>query len=356
MKNKITKLVSLTLAVLFLATQGMAQTPAPAAVPQKPLTVTGTMNIQFATRGANKTVNSVDTYNLDVNIANSAVFKGTIVAKPVVKQMMSANKMGKLTYSLDALVVNPNNPLQTKDVGRVFGEVPVDDKNVYRFEDGFVKISILPIGQAKGFESRFSGIAIGKPPAVSGVAKIKQDTMRLVSGKGGAVTLKNYDVMRFQNVVLAAGPVQIYPEVTVAGDMVYDYDRSIWYFKNVTFTYGINGVRLYDTLTGTIRWIEDANRKTNGQGHYDFDVRVNEPPPNENAVFAGTSDESSFFTTDDSIAGLTGSISYKDSMNGEVVLSSAVKIDLKSNKLNKQQVMCMSKLLFFTMTVPFNAE
>ena len=354
MKNRITKFLSVTIAALCFTAQGMAQTPA--AAPQKPLAITGTMGIQFATRSASRNANSVDTYSLDVNIANSAIFKGTITAKPVVKQMVGANKMGRLSYSLDALVVNPNNPTQTKDVGRLFGDVPVDDKNVYRFEEGFLKISVLPIGQAKGFESKFSGIAIGKPPLVSGVAKVKQDTLRLVSGKGGAVTLKNYDVMRFQNIVLAAGPVQIYPEVTVAGDMVYDYDRSIWYFKNVTFTYGVNGQRLYDTLTGTIRWIEDPNRKTNGQGRYDFDVRVNEPPPSENAVFAGTSDEASFFTSDDSIAGLTGNISYKDSMNGDVVLSSAVKIDLKSNKLNKQQVMCLSKLLFFVMTVPFNAE
>ena len=356
MKNKITKFLSVVIAALCFTAQGMAQAPAAAATPLKPLAVTGTMNIQFGTRSAGKNANSVDTYAVDVNIANSAAFKGTILFKPAVKQMVGANKMGKMTYSLDALVVNPNNPSQTKDVGRVFGDVPVDDKNFYKFEEGFLKVAVLPIGQAKGFESRFAGIAIGKPPAVSGVAKVKQDTLRLVSGKGGAVTLKNYDVMRFQNVVLAAGPVQIYPEVTVAGDMVYDYDRSIWYFKNVTFTYGVNGQRLYDTLTGTIRWIEDPARKTNGAGRYDFDVRFNEPPPSETAVFAGVSDESSFFTTDDSIAGMTGAISYKDAMHGDVVLSSAVKYDLKSNKLNKQQVMCLSKLILFVMTVPFNAE
>lgn len=349
------KKILASIAFVILLCSGMAQAPA-IVQPVKPLAITGTMRIDFATRADPTKAGIVDTYSLNVNVANSAVFKGMITQRPFIHSYVGANQVGQLVYSLDTSVVNPANPAQTRDVGRFFGSVPVDERNVYRFDDGFLKISVLPIGQAKGFESRFTGLALGKPPVVSGVAKLKQDTMRLVSGKGGAVTLKNYDIMRFQSVVLAAGPVQIYPEVTVAGDMVYDYDRSIWYFKNVTFSYAKEGARAFDALTGTIRWIEDAGRKTNGLGHYDFDVRVNEPPPSESAVFGATSDESSFFAQDSDIPGLSGVMNYKDTMNGDSVSASSVEIDLHSNKLTKQQVMALSKVLFFVLTVPLNAE
>lgn len=345
----------LTILFAALLSTGMAQV-SPTTPPLKPLAITGSLRIDFATRNNPTKEGVVDTYTMNVNVANSAIFKGTITQRPFIKTYLGANQLGVLTYSLDTAVVNPANPAQTRDVGRFFGNVPVDERNVYRFDDGFLKISVLPIGQAKGFESRFTGLSLGKPPAVSGVAKLKQDTMRLVSGKGGAVTLKNYDIMRFQNVVLAAGPVQIYPEVTVAGDMVYDYDRAIWYFKNVTFSYAKDGQRAFDTLTGTIRWIEDPARKTNGVGHYDFDVRVNEPSPSEAAVFGATSDEASFFASDSDIPGLTGFMNYKDSMNGDSVSASTVEIDLHSNKLTKQQTMMLGKLFLFVLTVPLNAE
>ncbi len=337
------------LAALLCCT-GMAQVAPPA---PKPLNITGSMNIRFDSR-ANPA--ALDTYNLNINVADSAIFKGTITQKQFVHNYVGSNQNGQLTYSIDTAVVNPKNPAQTRDVGRFFGSVPVDAKNVYRFDDGFLKISVLPIGQAKGFESRFTGTAMGKPPAVSGVARLKQEAMRLVSPKGGAVTLRNYDVMRFQNVVLAAGPVQIYPDVTVSGDMVYDYDRSIWYFKNVSFTYAADAAKRQDTLTGTIRWIEDPNRSANGLGHYEFDVRVNEPPPTEAAVFGATSDEASFFASDDTIPGLTGTMNYKDTMNGDSVSASAIQIDLHGNRLTKVQTMALAKILFFTMTVPLNSE
>jgi hypothetical protein len=345
---------------LLVAAAGLAQTP-PAAPPVlKPLAVTGSMTIQFASRASSDKTNSVDTYTMEVNVANSAIFKGTIVQYPVVKTLMGfgTGRPGKLVYSMDTLIVNPRNISETKEVGRLFGEVPVDERNVYRFDDGNtpLKISVLPIGQAKGFESRFTGLALGKPPAASGAAKIKLDAMRLVSGKGGAVTLKNYDIMRFQNHVLAAGPVLIYPEVTVAGDMVFDYDRNIWYFKNVTLGYNVGNQRLFDTLTGTIRWIEDPHRSSNGLGYYDFDIRVNEPPPSETAVWAAGDDENSFFQSDTEIPSLTGKISYKDTLSGETTMASVIDIDLHSNKLTKQQVMALSKLLMLSMIVPLNSD
>ncbi len=352
---KPTSLLTLLVGLLF-ASAAVAQTPAAPAAPAKPFAITGSMGINYATRAYKDKTGVVDTYTLDVNVANSAVFKGTITQLPFIHSYVGANQAGKLVYALDTDVVNPNNPSQTVNVGRLFGAIPVDEKNVYRFDDGFLKLNVNPRGKAAGFESRFTGLALGKPPQVSGVQKMKQDALRIVSGKGGAVTLKNYDIMRFQNVVLAAGPVQIYPEVTIGGDAVYDYDRFIWYFKNVTVNYGVAGVRMFDTLTGTIRWIEDPDRKHNGLGHYDFDIRINEPPPSESAVFGGNNDEASFFENDTSIPGLIGSINYKDSTRDDTVLASAIQIDLRGNKLSKQQIMYLAKLLFLTIVVPLNAE
>lgn len=346
----------LFLLVGLFALTSAAQTPTVPVAPTKPLAITGGMTINFATRSAEGKTGVVDTYTISINVANSALFKGTVTQLPFIHSYVGANQAGKLTYALDTDVINPANPSQTVNVGKLFGTVPVDEHNVYRFDDGFLKINVNPRGKAAGFESRFTGLAIGKPPQVSGVAKIRQDTLRLVSGKGGAVTLKNYDIMRFQNIVLAAGPVQIYPEVTMAGDMPFDYDRSIWYWRNVTASYGINGQRMFDTLTGSIRWIEDPARKTNGLGHYEFDLRLNEPPPSESAVFGGTSDEASFFETDTSIPGLTGVISYKDTMNGDTVTGSVIEIDLHGNRLTKQQMMYLAKLIFLVILVPFNAE
>jgi hypothetical protein len=162
--------------------------------------------------------------------------------------------------------------------------------------------------------------------------------------------------MEFQNHVLGSGPVQIYPESTVNGFLIYDYDRSAWHFQNITVVYVVDGRQLSDKLSGNIRWVENQNRKLNGEGEYQFDIRINEPLPNESDVFSGPQDEASFFDTDIKVESLTGNMKYKDSLVGGSVVSSNVKINLIGNKLNKQRLMYLSKLILFSTIVPFNAE
>jgi hypothetical protein len=278
---------------------------------------------------------------------------------PVIPGTFSISQAGKLTYALDCDVINPNNPAQTRNVGRLYGVVPVDKNNVYGFADGTLRISVFGMGTAKGFDSKFAGVALGKPPAQSAsfFSKLKSLSFtKQVNGKTVAIAVSKYDKMEFQAHVLAAGPVPIYPEVTVNGSMIYDYGRSAWYFQNVTAIYAVDGHRLQDTLTGNIRWVESPNRKTNGEGEYQFDIRFNEPPPSESSVFAESSDESAFFSTDDQIAGLTGTMKYKDTMSGDSVIASAVTVGLTGNKLTKQQAMYLCKLLFVSTIVPLNAE
>lgn len=325
-----------------------------------PLTIKGDIQIKFQTRvevnGEKPKPGVVDTYAMSINVANSALFRGGITFRPFISNAISSNQTGLISYDIECDVLNPANPAQTRNIGKLFGTAPVDKQNVYRFADGNVKVSVFGVGAAKGFESRFNGLALGKPPAASGMAKLKQDAVRLVSSKGGAITLTKYDKMEFVNHVMAAGPVQIYPEVTVSGTLFYDYGRSAWHFNNVSLNYSSEGKRISDNLTGNVRWIENPNRKTNGMGRYEFDIRVNEPAPSEAAVFATSTDESAFFATDDVTPSLTGTMSYKDTISAGSVVSSIVTVDLSSNKLTKQQMVNLFKLLFISSVVPFNAE
>jgi hypothetical protein len=191
------------------------------------------------------------------------------------------------------------------------------------------------------------------------MSKLKKEALSItksINGKSVAIAVTKYDKMEFQSHVLAAGPVQIYPEAVVNGSMIYDYGRTAWYFDNVTITYALDGQQRQDKLTGNIRWIEAANRAASGEGEYQFDIRVNEPAQTEASVFSGPADESAFFSTDDAIPALTGVMKYKDVLIGEKVTASAVTVDLKGNKLTKQQAMNLAKLLLLSAVVPLNAE
>jgi hypothetical protein len=356
MKRITSSLVALGFATLAFA----QQQPAPETF------IKGDIAIKFNTRtntGSDGKVKEgvADKYTLSVNVANSALFRGTIQHTPYIASLVGSSQQAHLDYVLDCDVVNPKNPSQTRNVGRLFGTVPVDDKNICRFADGNLKLVVFPVGTAKGFESTFKGLAVGKPPASSEgfLSKLKKEALSItksINGKSVAISVTKYDKMEFQSHVLAAGPVQIYPEALVNGSMIYDYGRTAWYFDNVTITYALDGRQYQDKLTGNIRWIESANRASSGEGEYQFDVRVNEPAQTEASVFTGPADESAFFSTDESIPALTGVMKYKDALAGETVTASAVTVDLKGNKLTKQQAMYLAKLLLLSAVVPLNAE
>lgn len=330
-----------------------------------PTFIKGDLNIRFNSRqpesGGKVREGVADVYTLNVNVSDSAIFRGTIEHRPNIPGTFGVTQAGQLTYAIDTDVVNPRNTTQTRNVGKLYGVAPVDQNNAYRFADGAVRVSVFPIGAAKGFESKFAGLALGRPPAKADglLARMQKEAVsitRNVKGTTAAISVTKYDKMEFQNLVVAAGPVQIYPEVTVNGAMIYDYGRSAWYFNNVNVSYSLEGRLMQDKLTGNIRWVESANRKTSGEGEYQFDIRVNEPPPSEASVFAATADESAFFATDNLLSALVGTMKYKDAMSGDTVTSSAVNIALTGNKLTKQQAMYLCKLLLMTAIVPLNAE
>jgi hypothetical protein len=361
------RLVTFLFGALFAAV-AFAQTPA--AVPVTPF-VKGTLSIRFDTRtqldGDKPRVGVTDKYKLHLNVSDSVVFDGTIESLPFVKKSFGSNQAGLLTHSIECMVVNPRNTAQTRNIGRLFGTVPVDEQNVYRFEDGNLKIGIFGAGGAQGFESKVKGLALGKPPAGSEgfLSKTKKDILRLtkmVGDKQITLPVTKYDQMTFQSHVLSAGPVMVYPEATVNGPLIYDYDRTAWYFNNVTVNYTAADEKtgrmmvLQDRLSGNIRWVESPDRATSGQGEYQFDIRVNEPLSTEAQAFTGPADESAFFASDNAVPALTGTMKYKDTIINDVVTSSTVIVDLKGNQLTKQQVMYLSKLLMMSSIVPINAE
>lgn len=338
---------------------------APAATASAPMFVKGDMNIAFNTKqNPPGTKGIMDVYNININVANSVIFHGKMTDTPQIIGGMftkSVIQPRSLNYDVACDVVNPANPAQTKNIGRMYGAVPISSDGVYNYDAGDLVIDILPLGNAAGFTSKFSGTAAGKPlvrPANwSDTIREAVNITRLVNGKPSTVTLKRYDKMDFHNVVLAQGPVQIYQPVTLNGTMLYDYDKSCWFFNNFTVQYADGQNVKIDHVTGTMRWEEDPQRKTNGLGQYEFDIRVNEPVSDGSAAFAAPSDESSFFASDTTIPGLVGTMKYKDTLNADGdTTASAVAIDLTGNNINKQQVMVLAKVIIFASVIPMNSD
>lgn len=333
---------------------------------QAPLTVKGSLNIAYNSRSQAKPTPGVkDVYELKVNVANSAVFSGKIYDQPQIIDGWINKKVIQprvLKYDVACDAVNPQNPTQTRNIGRMFGDVPITPDGVYKYDSGSLVVDILPMGSAAGFTSKFGGQALGKPmnrPA-NWMDTLRRETINItrnVNGKQLTVALKKYDKMDFVQVVLAQGPIQIYQPVTVNGSLIYDYDKSCWFFNNFAVQYADGGVIKIDRIAGTIRWVEDPQRESNGIGQYEFDVRVNEPVSDGTGAFAAQADESAFFTTDTNIPGLTGTMKYKDTINSAgATTSSQVAIDLTGNNISKQQVMVLSKVIIFASVVPMNSD
>jgi hypothetical protein len=353
--------------VLGLAFQALSQSLERPASTNGPFPIKGTIDIKFNTHlGAKPAKGVQDIYNLSINVANSAMFHGTIADTPqIIDGWISKSiiQNRNLQYNIDCDVVNPRNTAQTRNVGRMYGSVPIDPDGIYHYDTGTLVVDVLPMGNAGGFSSKFGGTAAGKPLSrpVGWLDSLKCEAVnitRSVNGKPMTVTLKKYDKMEFRQTVISAGPVQAYQPVTANGEMLYDYDKSCWFFNNVTIQYDVGGNIKQDRLTGTIRWIESPQRKSNGEGEYDFDVRVNEPVPGDNAVFASTAttDESAFFETDNTIPAVNGTMKYKDSQPVDNTPHSAVTVDLTGNNITKQQTMVIAKLILFATVIPMNSD
>ena len=326
--------------------------------------ISGTMDITFNTR-TNKdasgdlkegsaALGAKDIYKFTLNVAKTTQFSGEITRVPNLysKLIQSKKQEAALTYSVDLAVLNPKDLKQKKVVGKWVGLVPIDPASgAFDLGGGSAKerplrVQIDTTGKASGFEEKFAGRLIGKAEKKDTLAKYS--FKRLVGNKTIEVVVKQSDPMRFENIRLAKGPAEVYPTTSVNGRLDYDYETGNWLTDGIRFRYTLDGKEIEDVVTGTIKWVEDADRATNGKGYYEFNLRFNEDKnksaSNEAAAFEKMSDEDAFFAVDNSVPCLTGRITYTDSMTGETVASSKVEYKLNANKLSKQQVMNFFKL------------
>ncbi len=338
---------------VFAPLAGRAQEPEKLNLPGA---IAGTMDIDFKTRKSldekGKPQKGVsDEYALALTVAQTTEFKGTIKRQPAVGGILGMGQKAQLVYAVDLSVLNPANLSQKKTVGKWVGTVPVAANGEYNEEglaDSQQRIAVDAIGKAPAFTDKFGGKLVGKGKKAAGAVTY----LRQLAGKQVKVEVKNSDPMRFESLALAMGPAQTYPRTVVNGNLDYDYETGNYYTNGIRFIYQSNGKEVEDTVTGSIKWVEDANRASNGKGQYEFNLRFNEAkntkPAGEAAAFAKMSDEEAFFAVDNTVPSLTGTIAYQDQMTtvGDKQLpgSSKIKYDLSANQLTKVQVMNFLKL------------
>jgi hypothetical protein len=324
----------------------------------QPGAINGTVNITFNTRtrltdDGKPQKGAKDVYEVALTVGKTTEFKGKVERQPLItsKILGSVEQPGQYYYSLDLGVINPTNMTQKKTVGKWVGTVPIAADGTYELagsNESKHRISIDAIGKAPAFTDNFGGRLYGKGKKTGGAMSY----VRRLQGKEVKIEVKNVDPMRFENVVIAAGPAQSYPKCTVNGNLDFDYETGNWLTNGIRFHYSANGKEIDDVVTGSIKWVEDPNRATNGKGQYEFNLRWNEdknkPASTEADAFKSANDEEAFFSVDNSVPSLTGTVSYVDTMakvNGEdSVTASKITYQLDANQLTKQQVMNFLKV------------
>jgi hypothetical protein len=309
--------------------------------------VTGTMQIDFQTRQRgnadsdgqpNKGVK--DTYAVDLKVG-AVTLKGKVERSPRITSKMLGREVqrGQIFYGL-ALAV------QGTYLGDWLGTAVTDERGYYLFDgsgdpNSKPRIQIQAVGNQVAFTDTFGGVMLGKGTGASGAVKFAR---QVTNSKKVFYTAKNTDPMDFRNLVLAKGPLGSHARATVAGKLIYDRESGSWLTDGITIL--TEGQKEADTITGSIRWIEDPQRSANGKGSYVFNLRWNEDKqaPTESTFTASDVDEESFFAVDNSKPGLTGSIDYVDRMDGEKVIGSTVTYKLVSNNLTRNQVLQFVKL------------
>jgi hypothetical protein len=325
--------------------------------------ISGTMNIDFRTRTnldssgdlkkGSPAIGAQDKYSFNLNVAKTTEFNGDIVRQPKLYSSVlgRAKQNAKLAYNVNITVLNPRDLKQKRNVGKWVGEVAIDpNSGAYNLGGGEspMRIAIDAVGKAPAFTDRFNGRLVGKAEKKESLGSATYK--RLIGNKTVTVTVQKADPMRFEQLELAKGPAEVYPHTYVNGRLDYDYETGNWLTDGIRFKYQLDGRDMEDVVTGSIKWIEDPDRATNGKGRYEFNLRFNEeknkPAAGEAAAFENMSGEDAFFAVDNSIPTLTGKIEYQDTFiaGGTTPSSSKITYHLNANKLTKQQVVAFFKL------------
>jgi len=324
--------------------------------------IKGEMNMTFNTRTDAGTDDGEpkkgikDVYATNLTINGNRQVQGNISRQPRIKQM-KIRTIQQPQYDFDLNWIALIKGQGPKTVGKWIGVMPVDEKSGAYVLDGAgdssraLRISV-DVGQA--FTDQFGGRFYGKPEDKS---KLTWESFkRTVNGK--EVEYKyQADPMRFDGTILAEGPDKgRYTRCTVTGSLDYDRATGNYISKNLRMAYSFDGKDYNDTVTGTIKWVEDPQRQSNGKGRYEFNLRWNEDkmtkPVPEDKV-ANLKDEDAIFAVTPGIPSLTGTIEYVDTFAGSAAkdpdgkplpTNSKATYNLHAEGLTKQQVMNFAKL------------
>ena len=371
----------LALSSVALLTQGI-RADQPTSQPSE--AITGTMDIEYGTRiqidqsGSLKPnspmLGAKDKYFTNITVNRTVNFAGEVDRQPNVYTSTLGRKKqnAQLYYNLVINVINPSNPAQHRSIGKWVGTVPIDPQSgAYALAGGSsqespLRFDVDSVGSVQAFKDPFNGVLAGKAEKKESLAAYTFKRI-LPNGQTAQVVVKKSDPMRFDSIGLAKGPSNNYPRSTVSGRLDYDYETGNYYTDGIHIAYNENGKDVTDTVTGSIKWIEEPNRKTNGKGHYEFNLRWNEeqnkPKQGEEAAFAATKAEDAFFVVDSAVPSLTGTVDYVDQLDSAIKDSdgnpqpshSKVTYHLSANSLSKQQVMSFAKLWLITIA-PTNDE
>jgi hypothetical protein len=362
----------------------VASAQAPATEPEKvnmPNAIVGKMTIDFQTRKQltdenTPQVGAADTYKIDLTVAGTTQFVGSIKRLPNLKKWLGYKtaQEGGLQYDIDVFVLNPafagkpefdaNNPKHRRSVGKMTGNIALDPTGKY--DPAALRMAISQAGTASAFESKARGLYYGKGAEASKAHAKAFEFVRTIGTRVVKLKAEDPDPLRFEGLVIPAGPAAVYVEKTVNGNLVYDYETGNYFTSDLTFTPAAGSP---DKVTGSIKWSEDPQREANGKGRYEFNLRWNEdrnkPKADETAAFGGASEEDAFFAVDNSVPCMSGVVQYVDtnfrnvktgsgkmkSMPGD----SAVTFALEAFQLTKGQIMDIHKLLLLIVG-PFNDE
>ncbi|WP_428937027.1 hypothetical protein [Fontivita pretiosa] len=323
--------------------------------------IKGEMNMTFNTRTAAGTEDGAprkgvkDVYSVNLTINGNRQIVGQITRQPRIKQLrIRTVQQPQYDFDLKWVALLRSGP---KTVGNWIGVMPVDEQTGAFILDGAgdpqraMRIAI-DVGQA--FTDQFGGRFYGKPEDKT---KLNWETFkRTVQGK--TVEYKyQADPMRFDGLILAEGPDKgRYTRCVVNGSLDYDRATGNYFAKNLRMSYVFDGKEYNDTITGTIKWVEDPNRASNGKGRYEFNLRFNEEKHTKAApeeAVANIPDEDAIFAVDKHIPAITGTIDYVDNFGGSVLkdpdgrplpTTSKAVYNLQANGLTKQQTMNFAKL------------
>lgn len=356
--------------VTSLAQENPAISHSYSAPQEKTAAIVGKMDINFGTRKTTPDDDvqispeqiAQDRYVVSLIVAQSMAYEGSIVRKPRLMTKFLGREVQKasLEYNINVFALKQDDSSLKKLIAKWIGNVSIDQNGTYHFGSELLRSTPLQfvvkaLNSYPGFKSAFSGMIIGKSDEAGGsISKKLQEYTRYVRGKPITAPAKKTDPLRFVDLSLAAGPLEVYPKTIVNGNLDFDYETGNWSTTGIRFQYTLNGKAYEDIMTGSIKWIEDPKRMQNGKGHYEFNLRFNEhrnrQADDESAFFSGGLDEEAFFAVDESLPGLSGSMAYKDVLSAvnskaePVITESKITYNLVAHHLSNQQITNFFKL------------